>query len=174
MKSIRKLNLRGDETIGVVGLGVMGLLFMLALEGAVGCDLNPGRRAWAAEMGLKAVPPQVMPPCEVVVVCPGTIPALDFALKIAEPEPRIVLFAPLAPGEKAELDLHGLYFQDLTLICSYSCGPRDTAAAAQVIREGRVKAEQVISHFANLDEIPGLYQMMKAGEILKPMVVFEP
>lgn len=172
MKSIRKLNLRGDESIGVVGLGVMGLLFMLALDGAVGCDLNPARRSWAEGLGLRAVSPGAMPRCEVVVVCPGTTQALDFAFSIAEPEPRIVLFAPLSPGEKAELDLHDLYFQDLTLICSYSCGPRDTAAAAQVIREGKVRAEQVISHFAALDEIPALYQQMKAGEILKPMVVF--
>ncbi|MCG9895810.1 MAG: alcohol dehydrogenase catalytic domain-containing protein [Fimbriimonadaceae bacterium] len=172
-KAIRRLHLRGDESVAVVGLGVMGLLFMLALPSAVGCDLNPERRSWAESLGLGVCPPEGLPESEVVIVCPGTGPALDLALARSAPDPRVCLFAPLAPGEVYPLDLHGLYFRDLTLTCSYSCGPEDTKVAADWIRGGLVRAEQVVSRFIALEELPGAYQEMKEGRTLKPMVIFD-
>jgi Zn-dependent alcohol dehydrogenase len=35
-----------------------------------------------------------------------------------------------------------------------------------------LKAEQVVSHFVTLDELPRAYHAMRMGEILKAMVVF--
>lgn len=172
MKSLRRLRLRGDESVAVIGLGVMGLLFMAACPGAVGCDLDPNRIDWARRQGWDARPVEQMDQAEVVVVCPGSEAALAQALALAAPDPRIVLFAPMPPGSQTPLDLHRLYFQDLTLSCSYSCGPEDTRAALEAIRAGQVKAEQVVSHFISLDELPEHYLAMKRQEIIKPMVLF--
>lgn len=175
MKAIRKLNLRGDETVSVVGLGFMGIAFSLILKGShdlVAYDLNPERIDWAVKQGITARQNADDRKSEIVIVCPGSNAALDFALSIAAPEPKILLFAPMGPGELTTLDLHKLYFQDLTLICSYSCGPQDTLAAKKVLEAKTVQAEQVVSEFIELNDLPDAYQKMKAGEIIKPMVVF--
>ncbi len=172
MKMIRRLTLRGDEACAVIGLGVMGLMHSLMLPNCIAYDMNPERVAWAKKLGIDARLPEDSQKAEVIIVCPGLNPALEFALSISEPDPRIGLFAPMEPGSMTTLDLHHHYFRDLNLICSYSCGPEDTRAAAAAIRQGKVKAEQVVSHFIELSELPQRYKEMRDGAILKPMVVF--
>lgn len=172
VKAVNRLHLRGDETVSVIGLGVMGLMFMHMLPGAQGIDLSPSRREWAAGQGHKAVSPEEAVKTEVIIVCPGSDAALRLALQLAEPDPKICLFAPMGPGEITSLDLHGLYFQDLTLTCSYSCGPRETKEAHELLAGGLFKAEQVVSAFISLEQLPQHYIEMKEGRILKPMVIF--
>lgn len=172
MKMIRRLRLRGDENCAVIGLGVMGVMHALLLPGCIAYDLNPERVEWAQKLGIDARLPGDDFVFEVIIVCPGTQAALDFALDFSEADPRIGLFAPMPPGEATLLDLHHHYFRDLNLICSYSCGPEDTRAAAEAIRQGKVKAEQVVSHFIELSDLPQRYKEMRDGAILKPMVVF--
>lgn len=172
VKAANRLRLRGDETVTVIGLGVMGLMFMHLLKGAQGVELSESRRAWASSQGLHAVPPEAAENSEVVIVCPGSEPALSLALSLAEPDPRICLFAPMPPETITGLDLHGLYFRDLTLTCSYSCGPRETRKAKELLEQGLFRAEQVVSEFITLDELPDRYLAMKEGRTLKPMVMF--
>jgi L-iditol 2-dehydrogenase len=172
VKAANRLRLRGDETVTVIGLGVMGLMFMHLLKGAQGIDLSESRRAWAASQGMRAVSPEEAEKSEVIIVCPGSEAALDLALSLAEPDPRICLFAPMPPDSISGLDLHRLYFQDLSLICSYSCGPKETREAKGLLAKGLFRAEAVVSHFIALDELPESYLAMKEGRILKPMVLF--
>ena len=174
MKSLSIAEPREEDRCAVIGLGVMGLMHMLALPpGAVGFDLLEPRRSWASSLGLIAEAPETSRQFDVVVVCPGTPQALDFGLAVAAPGARIVLFAPMPPGERNALDLNSIYFRDLRLLNSYSCGPDDTRAAAALIRSGKVRAEQVVSDFISLDSLPSAYVKMKAGSILKAMVVFD-
>lgn len=168
--------------VAVIGLGVMGLMHMLRHrvygdsengQKLVGYDLNPERIRWAQELGFDAKQPAEATPAEVVFVCPGTIEALQLGLQIASPDATVVLFSPLSPPGMFELPINELYFKDLRLVTSYSCGPDDTHAAHTLLGEGHVRAEQVISHFISIDELPAAYQAMKRGEILKPMVIFD-
>lgn len=164
----------GCRSCAVVGLGAMGLMHLLALpEGAVGYELNPSRRAYASTLGLDARDPAQSEGAEVVFVCPGSAQAIDLAIEIANPGGTILLFAPLPPTGAHPVNLHAAYFKDLRLFNSYSCGPSDTAAAMALIRSGRLKAEQVVSNFTNLEGLPSLYRSMKSGDILKVMVVLE-
>ena len=158
----------------VVGLGVMGLMHALCLYdvAVIAYDTNPQRVEWARSVGIDARLPEAHEPADVVIVCPGSQVAFDFAFRIAGPASTIVMFAPLPPGE-ALIVPQEAYFKDLTITQSYSCGPDDTKTAANLIRAGRLKYEQVISHVIGIDELPAAYLRMKNGEILKPMVVFD-
>ncbi len=164
---------RGDR-VAVVGLGVMGLVHMLLVPGSVGFDLNPRRVEWARALGLDARDPAEADPrwADVVVVCPGTEAALRAGLDLAAPDATVVLFAPMPPGPDTPLPLHEIYFRDLKLVNAYSCGPDDTREALGWLRAGRVRAEQVVSHFLSLDELPRAYEDMREGRILKAMVTF--
>jgi len=157
----------------VIGLGVMGLMHLIMLAGsAIGYDLNPARVVWASELGLQARTPDEVQMASVIFVCPGTQGAFDFALRIARPGATVVMFAPLAPSQDLRLP-QDLYFKDIKIVHSYSCGPDDTLAAGKAIGAGRLRAEQVVSHFIGIEELPVAYEEMKAGRILKPMVVFD-
>jgi L-iditol 2-dehydrogenase len=172
MKSIRTAG--ASENPAVIGLGVMGLMHMIALgDKAVGYDINPLRVAWAKRIGVDARPNEEtnIATHDVVYVCPGTQNAFDVAVKLVQPGGRICMFAPLPPDTSLSIP-HDLYFHDVAVLNSYSCGPEDTKAAWELIGKGILKAEQVVSHFIKLDELPAMYLAMKRGEILKPMVVF--
>ena len=83
-----------------------------------------------------------------------------------------MLFSPLGPPGRYDLAFDELYFNDVSVVPSYSCGPEHTKAALRHLRAGEVRAEQVVSDFISIDELPRAYRAMKQGEILKPMVVF--
>jgi L-iditol 2-dehydrogenase len=172
LKSLRRLG-SPDDRWAIVGLGVMGLVHALLVPGAVGYDLNPARVEHAKELGIDARHPDQSEPAEVVVVCPGTPAALEFGIKLAASNAKIGLFAPMPPGDRTEMPLHDLYFKDISLISSYSAGPEDTVAALVALRSGKVKAQQIVSHFIPLIDLPKAYADMKSGRILKAMVVFD-
>lgn len=172
VKSIRNASPPEGARIAVIGLGVMGIMHALALPGAIGYELNPARIEWARRIGLDARTPDEAVAADVVFVCPGSQAAFEFGAGLLEPGGCLVLFAPMPPGHKAPVDLNALYFQDARIVSSYSCGPDDTAEARRLLALGKMKAEQVVSHFIALDELPQAYQAMKSGEILKPMVMF--
>jgi L-iditol 2-dehydrogenase len=150
----------------------MGLMHLLLLPSSVGYDINPNRRAYAANLGLDVRDPADAIGADTVFVCPGNKAALDFGMQLANPGATIVLFAPMPPGEETPVDINRLYFNDVRLVSSYSCGPEDTRAAAEILRLGIIKAEQVVSDFIEITELPGAYEAMKKGDIVKPMVVF--
>ncbi len=163
----------GLERACVLGQGVMGLMFSLIL-GRDSFSLEPSeaRRGHARSLGIDCRPLDGAEPAEAVIVCPGSAEALRLGQEIAAPDAQVLLFSPLPPGTPIAIDLERHYFQDLSLICSYSCGPDDTRRARELIQEGRVRAEQVVSDFIGLDGLPEAYQRMKRGEILKAMVEF--
>jgi len=172
---------RPEGNVAVIGLGVMGLMHILSLLEAtkedrvvrvVGYDTNDDRIAHGKALELDARHPDHRENADVVFVCPGNKSALDMAIDMANPGATIILFAPMPPGEETPVNLNSLYFKDVRLMNSYSCGPDHTRTAAEMLRRGLVKAEHVVSDFITIDELPEAYQRMKKGEILKPMVVF--
>lgn len=170
MKSRRRARWTPGDRTAVIGVGVMGLLHALACPGAVGFDLNPDREAWARAQGVPIGPSGEF---DVIFVCPGTSAALARAIEIAAPGARILMFSPLGPSEQASVDLNKIYFSDLELISSYSCGPEDTTEALRdFLTPGHIRSEQVVSDFIELEQLPEAYQRMKSGDILKPMVLF--
>lgn len=163
------------ESATVVGLGSFGVLHsVLLMEAGANVEAiepNPQRRRWAEELGIRSV---VAPSrqSEAVFVCPGNEPALRVGLNSLRPGGTLVLFAPHEPGGLVAMDFEDLYFRDIALAFSYSAGRTEMAQAREAIRRGAVRAEQVVSHFISLDELPGAYRAMQAGDILKPMVMF--
>ena len=156
----------------VIGLGVMGLMHMALLPNAIGYDVKDSRLNWAIRQGFDARTPDGFEEADTIFVCPGSQPAFEFALQMAKPGATIVMFAPLPPGEPLRVPSEA-YFKDLRIVHTYSCGPAETAKAADIIRNLGLWAEQVVSDFIGIEQLPEAYKAMKRGDILKPMVVFE-
>lgn len=171
----KSLDVAPASRIAVIGLGSMGLMHLLAIKqfpSLVGYERDPARREYARSLGIDARDPSQSQPADLVVVCPGGKEALDFAASIIEPAGTIVLFAPAPPGGEVSIDLHRLYFMDVRIVNSYSCGPPDTKLATTWLKAKTIFAEQVVSDFISIDELPAAYEKMKRGEILKAMVMF--
>lgn len=172
VKSLRLARTTATDNVAVIGLGFMGLLHALLAPGpTVGFELNANRVEWAQKIGIDARPPSNEAQFDTIFVCPGSQRAFDFAIEIAAPAARIVMFAPVPPGDSLLIPQIA-YFKDLEVLHSYSCGPDDTQVAVQLLKRGTFSVEHVVSHFIDLNYLPQAYSEMKVGKILKPMVVF--
>ncbi len=110
---------------------------------------------------------------EVVIVGPGSIEAMELGIRCAAKGGTVVLFTASPPEALLPIAPYHLYFDEIRLIPSYSCGPNDTREALRLISAGVVNAEKFITHRFPFREIQAAYHnAAQARESLKTVVVF--
>jgi L-iditol 2-dehydrogenase len=185
VKALTRLpELRGQFGV-VVGCGVMGLLNLAAARalGAgrlVAVEPDPERLRRAVDYGADdAVTPDeaagvLRQTADFVVIGPGHPDIVRQALAYVRPGGTAVLFTPTPAGVRTELDLHDLYFREVSLVPSYSCGPDDTREAYELLRTGRVRVEALVTHRFLLERVQEAYDIARAGgAALKVLVTFD-
>ena len=181
VKSLRRGGVRPGDSLYVIGLGVMGLMHVLAGRAlgaqAFGSDFIAERRALAQRHGATTFHPDdavaVLGEGARVVVCgPGTAPAMQAAVAAAAPGGTAVMFTPFEPGTSLTLDAQRVYFNDVRVVGSYSCGPDDTRAALRLIAAGVVTAAKLGATPVALDDVARAYRDLAESRILKPIVLF--
>jgi len=181
VKSLRRSGVSAGDRLYVIGLGVMGLLHVLAAQhlGAevFGSDFLAPRRDAAARIGATAFHPDdassaLGAGADAVICGPGTAPAMRAAFEAAAPGGTVVMFTPFSPETSLEADPARFYFSDLRLVASYSCGPADTRASLALIGAGVVTAEKVGAELISLDDVPRAYRDLAQARIIKPIVCF--
>ena len=108
-----------------------------------------------------------------VVVGPGQPEAIREALAYVRSGGVAFLFTPTPFGTKTDLDLGDIYFREVSLIPSYSCGPDDTRQAYELLRHGQVRVEQLVTHRFALEDIQAAYDTARqGGAVFKVLVTF--
>ena len=111
---------------------------------------------------------------DIILVTPSSIRAKRQGVELAGPGGTVLLFAPPPPSEVLAITPHQLFFQEITLCTSYSAGPYETRHALDLLRNGRIRAEQVITHrFALRDADRAFRLVAKPGDALKAVIVVE-
>ncbi|AEP11859.1 MULTISPECIES: alcohol dehydrogenase catalytic domain-containing protein [Chloracidobacterium] len=191
VKAIRKARLHPRDTVLIIGLGIMGQMNVLlarqaGVERIIGADLVDWRCAKALEFGADAV---INPAREdlverlgeltagamadVVIVGPGSVPVMELGIRCAGKGGTVVFFMGSSPGERLTVEPFHLYFNEIDLVMSYSCGPDDTRAALQYIAEGVLTAEKLVTHRYTLEDTGlGFRKMAEAQDVLKAQIIF--
>jgi len=185
LKALKRLpGLKGLSGV-VVGCGVMGLLNLAAaraLEAGrlVAVEPDSVRRGLAPAFGADetATPDEayreLRNTADFVVIGPGHPDVIRQALAYVRPGGTALLFTPTPVGVATELDLHDLYFREVSVVPSYSCGPDDTRQAYELLRGGRVRVEQLVTHRFPLERVQEAYDTARrGGAALKVLVTFE-
>lgn len=177
------------DAVLVIGLGAMGLL-MVQLAGiyraavVLGSDFLPERRELALRLGAAAaldagaadVAAAVREAtsgrgADVVLVCPGEERAIQTGLEAAAPGGRVVCFTPLPPGRALAIDQSRLYFREVTLTHSYSCGPDETREALSLLAGGALQVRQLVTHRAGLEGVADALERARGkGDGLKTVI----
>lgn len=191
VKSVRRAGLRGGERVVVIGLGIMGQLHVVLARhvGArqiIGLDRVPFRLERARALGADAVvhvderdPVEAVREltggafADAVIVGPGSIEAMELGLALAGRGASVVLFTASRPEDRLSVQPYELYFREIRLVPSYSCGPNDTRDALDLISRRIVTAQQVVTHEFPLAAIAEAYRTAaEAGSALKTVVTF--
>lgn len=158
----------------VLGLGfggqVLGTLARaLGAEELVGADPVPARRERARRWADAVFDPTAeRPPAsrdgvDLAVVAAASPQAFGTAASAVRPGGVLLLYAPLAPGETVPVSAHDLFFRELTLVPSYSAGPRDTREALGWIARGTIRAREFVTHRFPLERADEAYRTARAG-----------
>lgn len=191
VKSLERAGQVRDASVLVIGLGVMGQLHVLLARhfGArqiIAADLVEARCAKARALGADAIVDASRENlvravadltagdgCEIVIAGPATTDALQLGLDCAARGGTVVQFMGTPPGTHLKLDTNALYFKEITLVPSYSCGPTDTQAALDLIRDGVVRAAHVVTHQFDLKDAALAYRTAAEDRTaIKVMVTF--
>ncbi len=117
------------------------------------CALNAGRKA------------------DVVIVTSSSMNAMQQGIDLVEPGGTVLFFAPPPPSEVLPLAPNRLFFQEVTLRTSYSAGPYETRLALELLQQGRISSEQVITHSFAMQEAAQAFQLVAhPGEALKVVI----
>ena len=191
VKSFTRSAIKEGDSLLIIGLGVMGQIHILLARkfGAgkvIGADRVPFRLSKALQFGadhvidvskddlfesVSALTEGSM--ADVVVVGPNSVAAMQQGIGVVSRGGTVVLFTPARPGESLTIDPNPIYFRDISLITSYSCGPADTRKALALIREGWVSAERLVTHTFPIEKTAEAFTLTsRASDSLKSIVVF--
>jgi L-iditol 2-dehydrogenase len=164
VKAFRRGRFRAGQSLLVVGLGTAGQLALLlgrALGASriAGADRVASRLARAKESGADDVFDVDRETLaggagrlsggrgfDFVFACPGKSAVVRAAAQAAAPGGTLLLFTMTPPGEEIALPGHDLYFREVSLVPSYSCGPDDTREALELLASRRVAVADLVTH----------------------------
>lgn len=191
LRGQRIAGMQPGRSVLVIGSGIAGLLHIqLACALGAGCvvatDIVDYRleaaRRFGADVTIRAE--EDVPAClrqvndgrlaDVVIVCTGAASAITQALHSVERGGTVLLFAPTEPGVTIPISINDLFFRnDVTLTTSYAGSPVDYATALELIRAGRVRVREMITHRLSLAETGlGFRLVADARDSIK--VIIEP
>jgi L-iditol 2-dehydrogenase len=186
LRALARGRLQPRDRLLIVGLGAMGLLLAgiaraLSCGRVFGTDFIAARRERAAARGVIALDAAAAPQeeirrltenrgADVVIVTPGAAAAVRAGIAAAAPGGRVVCFTPLPPDAPLELDQSQLYFREIELLQSYSCGPDETREALALLASGVLDVESLVTHHVDLDGVAGALDRAHRAEGLKTVV----
>jgi len=195
LATVMKAFSRGRFTPGmsvlVIGLGVMGqiavaLARQLGAGRVFGADRVRERLDYATRFGADEVIDVNRGPAAAVValktgghgvdfvfVGPGSVAAMEEGIACAGAGASVVFFTMAEPGERLTIEPNVLYFREVDLIPSYSCGPEDTREALTLISETGFPWRDLITHRFPIAEAPAAFKKVRqATDALKVIVEF--
>ncbi len=163
VKAFRRGHFAAGLSFFGVGLGTTGQLALRLARASgasrlAGADRVASRLALARTAGAEVVNVDQEPLAEAarrlsggrgfdfVLVCPGKADVVRDAVGAVAPGGTLLVFTMAAPGDTWAADLNGLYFREIAVVPSYSCGPDDTRDALAAIASGRVAVDDLVSH----------------------------
>lgn len=191
VKSLRRANIKKGDTVLIVGLGVMGQLHLMiarefGAEKIIGVDRVEFRLNRALELGadfvinaekenvyekIKEITDGLM--AQSVIVGPGDSLVIESYLKTVSKGGTLLIFTPTPPEQSISLKINEIYFKDITITTSYSCGPDDTNKALELIANRKVNLDKVITHRFNVYETIYAYEITaEAKNSLKCLIIF--
>lgn len=192
VKGMAKVGVLPGDTVLITGLGTMGMLNIQVARayGAariIAADRIPWRLQKALDLGSDAVidvSRQVLADgvsrftggamARRVIVGPGTTAAMADGIRACAPGGTVLFFTPTPPGILLEIEPHFLYFNEITLASSYSCGPLDTRQALDLIGRGVIAARDLVTHRFPMAEAAAAFALTaRGGDSLKALVLVE-
>jgi L-iditol 2-dehydrogenase len=99
-----------------------------------------------------------------VLVGPGKREVVAEAFAAVAAGGTLLLFTMAPPTEEWSVALHDLYFREVSVVPSYSCGPDDTREALRLLADRRVPAADLVTQRYSIAEAAGAFARAREPE----------
>ncbi len=186
----RLIGLAPGGTVAVLGSGIAGLLHIrlaraLGAGKIIASDVVDYRKRAAMRSGADVVvdgredvPAAVKSAnggrlADVVITCTGAPKAIAQGLSSVDRGGKVLFFAPVDPAAKVEIPFNALWREEVTMASSYGGAPQDIRAAIELLRGGRVRVDDLITHRLPLAKAGEGFRLVAAAQdsikvILRP------
>ena len=187
VKSVRRAGLRRGDRVLIIGLGVMGLLHVLAAkrlgaETVLGTDRLESRlhaaKGLGADAAIDASHESLVDAvrvrtegrgADIVIVGPGSVEAIDLGFRATAPGGTMIIFTPVPPDQTWSMPVHDAFFNEVRVVPSYSAGPPETREALRWLADG-FPVESLITHRLPITQAIEGYRLVTEAEALKVVV----
>ncbi len=188
VRSIRIAEMKPDKNVLIIGSGIAGLLHIKLIrstgaEKIISTDINDFRLRIAKKIGsdfvingnkdivkeFKKINNGKL--ADFVFLCTGAIPAAKQALKAIDYGGTIMFFAPTEPGVEIPVHLFDLWNKQVKMVSTYAGAPVDILEAIDLIKNGSVIVDDLISHRLPLSETgEGFRIVSRADDSIKVVI----
>jgi len=192
LRGQRTVKIKKGVSVLVIGSGVAGILHiqMAKMNGAslvVATDINEFRLDMAKKVGADHVingKKEDVPLkfkelnkgrlADLVILCTGSPSAVQQAFNSVDRGGTVLVFAPTDEGVDTPISINKLFWRtEITLTSSYAGNPQDHLDALSLIKQGKFKISDMITHRLKLTDTQlGFKLVTEAKESLK--VIIEP
>lgn len=178
------------DTVAILGAGPIGCMhaWLARARGAQRVfliDVEPARLRMAAERTApdEAICSTDVDPVkrvrqltdgygsDVVIVAAPSPQAVEQAIAMAAHRGRICLFAGLPKDQPiVRCDANQIHYRELTVVGAYGSTPRQNQTALELIAQGAIPVERLITHRLPLDRVLEGIQIMAQGKALKVVI----
>lgn len=176
----------GDAVV-LIGAGPIGLLLLQSFRDAGAGEILVSepiadRRALATDLGADyTVDPTETDLAETVddrigtvdiaVEVVGTPPTIREALTLPDPGGQTLLFGVPPQNSTVEISPFEYYYNEVELAGTYSLRPHDFGVAVEMLRQGHVETDQLITERLGLGELTTAFDRMDRSEGMKKLVM---
>ena len=186
----RLVGLPDGGTILVLGSGIAGLLHIrlaraLGAGRIIATDVVNFRKEAAIRSGADVVidgredvPAHVKSAnggrfADLVITCTGSPKAIGQGLSSVDRGGRVLFFAPIDPAAKVDLPFNALWREEVTMTSSYGGAPEDIRAAIQLLRDSKVRVDDLVTHRLPLEQAGEGFRLVSTAQdsikvILRP------
>jgi len=181
---VRRSELAAGDKAVVIGAGPIGVLIatVAAALGAevVVAEIDPARRAAAAELGLTTVDPSSVDQAawveewtggagaDVVFEVSGAAAAVRGATDLVKVRGTLVVVA-IHPQPRP-LDLHRVFWRELRILGARVYQRADFERAAELVADGTIPAAKLVTGVVPLAEVQSAFGVLEAGQAMKLLV----
>ncbi len=192
--AVRKADIHPGERVALIGTGAMGLMFIQTLHywgirDLIVYEILDWRKQKAQEFGA----PHVFTPykdvekeqarmadvfgaegADKVIIAAKDLSAMRFGMQLAAKGGTILFFATPHPDEWVKLYPSQIFFNEITLTSSYSADHLDTRMALDLLANGDVDGEALISNTYPIEKLSNAILKTAGREhSLKNVIVFD-
>jgi len=192
--AIQKANIQPAESVILIGTGTIGLMFIQALKywgirKLIVYEILEARQKKACEFGAPIVwNPELNLEEEIirirsvfgtdgadkVIVAAKDTRAMEMGMRVANKGGTVLFFATPQPDEWIKMFPSYLFFNELSLTSSYSASHLDMRLALELLANGTVDGEALISHRFPIEQLSeAILQTASRQGSLKCVITFE-